>query len=82
MVKESFKLRRVSIKHHYLVGPRLLDHVCHEFGGDGGAEAGLLVPLGVGEVGGDDCDGLGRGQPARVYDEQQLHHSIVRVHST
>ena len=82
MVKESFKLRRVSVKHHDLVGPRLLDHVCHEFSRDGGAEAGLLVPLGVGEVGGDDGDGLGRGQAARVDDEQQLHHSIIRVHST
>merc|ERR1712110_25064 len=59
MVKESFKLRRVSIKHHDLVGPSLFDHICHKFSSDGGAETGLLVPLGVREVGGDYGDGLG-----------------------
>ena len=59
MIKESFKLGRVSIKHHDLVGPGLLDHICHEFSCDGGAETGLLVPLGVREVGGDDSYGLG-----------------------
>ena len=65
-----------------MAGSSLLDHVCHELGSDGGAETGLLVPLGVGEVGGDDGDGLGRGQAARVDDQQQLHHSIIGVHST
>ena len=65
-----------------MVRPRLLDHVCQELGGDRGAETGLLVPLGVGEVGGDDGDGLGRCQAARVDDQQQLHHSIIGVHST
>ena len=82
MVKESFKLRRVSIKHHEVAGPSLLDHVCHKLGSDGGAETGLLVTLGVGEVGGDDSDGLGRGQAAGVDDQKKLHHSVIRVHST
>ena len=69
MVKESFKLGRVSIKHHEVAGSSLLDHVCHELGSDGGAETGLLIPLRVGKVGGDDGDRLGRGQAAGVDDQ-------------
>ena len=69
MVKEPFKLGRVSIKHHEVAGSSLLDHVCHELGSDGGAETGLLIPLRVGKVGGDDGDRLGRGQAAGVDDQ-------------
>ena len=75
-----------------------LHHVGYQLGGDGGAQGGLLVTLGiilfsitrggfsrhlgVRKVGSDHCDGLCRGKLAGVDQEEQLHDGIVRVHSS
>ena len=67
----------MCIQHHEVVSPGFLEHVGEQLGRDRGPEAGLLVALAVGEVRGDDGDGLGRGEAARVDDQQELHHGIV-----
>ena len=48
----------MCIQHHEVMSPGFLEHVGEQLGRDRGPEAGLLVALAVGEVRGDDGDGL------------------------
>ena len=56
-----------------------LQHVGHQFRGDGRAALVLFVLTGVGEVGEDGGDAAGGGGAAGVDEDEELHYVVVDV---